>query len=1020
MVKAGIIQSITGSGIITAISPQGQTRTLRQGDAVYLGEVLGTTGNISVVVANENGDQVASLADNARVLMEESMFARVAEKDSTIHKADQIQAALDQGKQIADEETAVGDENRFDSDTSDFHEGDRSAGNVEPRALGAGSQVAASRVSIDETSYNDQIESLSAFGVEVDETNGLDTLSGKISVEFGTAGGSLVLSADGATWDDTSNTLTDDLGRWQIVLDQATGSYTFTQLVAEDHGDDGNDHDSIVEYAITVTATNNDGNSAEFEFKVGIRDDGPSIIANDINQGDFIDGNARSDESSSDSSSDKVLLSVDEGDFSTAQTVLPVAEFFEADFGQDGSGSITYALALDLTQGTDTVGSQVYAHNDQQIMLQLVNGQIIGFEGDTIYFTISINEEGKLEFDQLEPVKHFGIDADEDSVSLSLNGISVNAVITDSDGDTDTAALDLSDYSFSILDDAPAAGDDNYDVDEDGTLIVDPLGVFANDEMGGDGSQLSSYTMPEHGSLVLNEDGSFTYKPDTDFNGDDSYTYTLTDADGDSSTATVNITVNEINDPPQALDKFISVDEANQSFIMSDAVSDPDDIDAELAITINNLPEFGTLFYTDASDNQVEITGVISLSQAEFDSLIYVADQDAVQQESIDFILGTTETRGSISEWGTTDDKGYSYSSSVGSIKAVVTAVDSDGDAAKVGFQNSPNSEKGVGLGVKGDIGNGQINGNKNGETETLVLNFYEESNTDQLASVTNVTLGFSGLGGYFNDGASQNAHVHWVAKDADGNIVAQGYENKPEGMTGNKGEVDIEVKDSDGTPLSFTTLEVSVDGHADGELGYGSATLKYVQVSKEVQDSFEYTVTDDDGQSSTGTVYFDLDALTGVNNTIEGNDEDNVIYGTDGNDIIYGNDGDDVIFGLEGEDIIDGGSGTDTLVVTESNLDFSSLSAIISEMEAIHVGQDGENQTISLTAQDVLSMSSDNLFEISGGGEDEDTLVLQQSDNWEQSGTNTYTAEVGGQEVSINVTDINVVYDDQGNPVSG
>ncbi|MBK8577072.1 MAG: cadherin-like domain-containing protein [Candidatus Accumulibacter sp.] len=56
------------------------------------------------------------------------------------------------------------------------------------------------------------------------------------------------------------------------------------------------------------------------------------------------------------------------------------------------------------------------------------------------------------------------------------------------------------------------------------------------------------------GSVVVNADGSFTYTPDADYHGPDSFTYTLTDADGDVSTATALLTVNPIDDLPVAVD----------------------------------------------------------------------------------------------------------------------------------------------------------------------------------------------------------------------------------------------------------------------------------------------------------------------------------------------------------------------------------------------------------------------------------------------------------------------------------
>ncbi|MBN1141595.1 MAG: tandem-95 repeat protein, partial [Deltaproteobacteria bacterium] len=54
-----------------------------------------------------------------------------------------------------------------------------------------------------------------------------------------------------------------------------------------------------------------------------------------------------------------------------------------------------------------------------------------------------------------------------------------------------------------------------------------------------------------HGSLTFNADGSFTYTPEADFHGADSFTYTVTDAaSGETATGNVSVTVNEANTAP--------------------------------------------------------------------------------------------------------------------------------------------------------------------------------------------------------------------------------------------------------------------------------------------------------------------------------------------------------------------------------------------------------------------------------------------------------------------------------------
>ncbi|MEE4192394.1 MAG: Ig-like domain-containing protein [Halieaceae bacterium] len=75
--------------------------------------------------------------------------------------------------------------------------------------------------------------------------------------------------------------------------------------------------------------------------------------------------------------------------------------------------------------------------------------------------------------------------------------------------------------------------------DPDG-LAINPFSIQAVDE-------------PANGTVVINPStGAYTYTPDADFNGSDSFDVTVTDADGFTSTVTVNITVTAVDDPVTA------------------------------------------------------------------------------------------------------------------------------------------------------------------------------------------------------------------------------------------------------------------------------------------------------------------------------------------------------------------------------------------------------------------------------------------------------------------------------------
>src|SRR5206468_9042986 len=62
---------------------------------------------------------------------------------------------------------------------------------------------------------------------------------------------------------------------------------------------------------------------------------------------------------------------------------------------------------------------------------------------------------------------------------------------------------------------------------------------------------LAPGSVPAHGALALNANGSFTYTPYANFNGTDAFQYQARDAAGAlSNIATVTVTVNAVNDAP--------------------------------------------------------------------------------------------------------------------------------------------------------------------------------------------------------------------------------------------------------------------------------------------------------------------------------------------------------------------------------------------------------------------------------------------------------------------------------------
>jgi VCBS repeat-containing protein len=96
------------------------------------------------------------------------------------------------------------------------------------------------------------------------------------------------------------------------------------------------------------------------------------------------------------------------------------------------------------------------------------------------------------------------------------------------------------------------ASDDAYGTNEDTALNVGAPGVLGNDTDGnGDPLTAALVAGPANAAaFTFNPDGSFSYTPNVDWNGADTFTYQVTDGMSTSNTATVTITVAAVNDAP--------------------------------------------------------------------------------------------------------------------------------------------------------------------------------------------------------------------------------------------------------------------------------------------------------------------------------------------------------------------------------------------------------------------------------------------------------------------------------------
>jgi VCBS repeat-containing protein len=135
-------------------------------------------------------------------------------------------------------------------------------------------------------------------------------------------------------------------------------------------------------------------------------------------------------------------------------------------------------------------------------------------------------------------------------VSFSHGQHEITLVAYDTDGSYNSDTMILT------IEAAPVAyADGPFTVDEDSVLSVETPGVLDNDT-DAENDPLTAVVEgdPANGTLNLNADGSFTYTPNPNFTGTDSFTYRANDGAQDSGPATVTITVVEVPEDQETED----------------------------------------------------------------------------------------------------------------------------------------------------------------------------------------------------------------------------------------------------------------------------------------------------------------------------------------------------------------------------------------------------------------------------------------------------------------------------------
>ncbi|MDM5120603.1 retention module-containing protein, partial [Aeromonas hydrophila] len=292
--------------------------------------------------------------------------------------------------------------------------------------------------------------------------SGIFTFSAADGVQSLTLGG-VALVTNGQAVTAFPQTITSPLGNQLIVTGinynpvTGTGSvnYSYTLGGSETHTQPANDNSLSESFSVVLVDTDGDNTSGSLD--VVILDDVPSVTLTTNSEGL---GSVSVDES---------LVSLGgvgtDGVASATLSAADVQAQFNPAFGADGAGSIGYSLALtgtNVVSGLYAVDPAAANGQGAAIVLNQMGNVITGSAGGVDYFTLTINPStGEVTLALLDNVWHGDTTNADDSVALTLGQgvLTLVQTVTDADGDSASAAVDLgANGVFRFEDDGPRAG----------------------------------------------------------------------------------------------------------------------------------------------------------------------------------------------------------------------------------------------------------------------------------------------------------------------------------------------------------------------------------------------------------------------------------------------------------------------------------------------------------------------------------------------------------------------------------
>ncbi|WP_445630825.1 beta strand repeat-containing protein [Nostoc sp. DSM 114167] len=503
----------------------------------------------------------------------------------------------------------------------------------------------------------------------------------------------------------------------------------------------------------------------------------------------------------------------------------------------------------------------------------------------------------------------------------------VSFVVNDGTANSATVTRNI---NITAVNDAPVAVNDKITTNKNTPVIISATSLLSNDTDVdiSDVLSITGFTQPSQGSLVNNNNGTYTYTPDQNYYGSDSFTYTIGDGHGGSSTATVNLTISEITPP---INGTSGADNLTGT-VNADSISGLLGND-----TLQGLGDSDTLDGGDGNDSLDGGTGTDSLIGGKGNDT-YIVDSigDTITEglnagtdlvkSSVSWVLGVNLENLTLTGTDAIDGTGNSLNNILtGNTGANIlsgevgndTLLGGAGNDTLLGGAGNDTLDGGTGAdSLNGGVGNDTYIVDSIGDTITEGLN----AGTDLVKSSVSFVLA---------DNVENLTLTGTDAIDGTGNslnniLIGNTGANKLSGGDGNDSLFGSSGNDTLLGGAGNDTLDGGLGADSlNGGAGNDIYTVDNLNDSVTeglnagidlVKSSVSFVLTDNvENLTLTGTGAIDGNGNS-LNNILIGNTGANKLSGGDGNDSLFGSSGNDSLLGGAGDDTLDGGAGIDTL----------------------------------------------------------------------------------------------------------